>query len=452
MVSGFNTPIQTETFASTLAKHRLKVVTAGYPALDNSEQGRQVSAGFAYGDVYSQSAILKLEKQSTIQHSWKDNSGKEIAMVSIDSEKNNKLLVKCLDERCKVMDRLASGLVPLELFSNKRRSTAYIVPLDENLRQVYVSQVASNISFPESTATSLDECGIIFSPGKDTSLSKFGAKALVAGMEHRLNFFRDAWSRFLPSTNADAIFLYLEDLDALRHQFAGDPAADTTVVKHLEKVDQLLGEFLSSLPKATNVVIMGDHGMSTVQREINIRKILPKETLENALMVTSGGALLVYGRHSQSGKSISSNPSAADQKWLQDAKKALEKFRVDSNSPPVFEQVLIKNSKEMKAAGLNHPQAPYLIAFANEIFSLQNSLEEKLILADLKSSPASTPRPRGQHGHFNQNPSMKSFLSIWGPQLNQVDASSIKANLDVVPAIAGALAWPLPDQCAGRQR
>jgi predicted AlkP superfamily pyrophosphatase or phosphodiesterase len=451
-VSGFNIPIQTETFPTAISKAGLKVVTAGYPTLDNSEQGRQVSEGFAYGDTHSQPTVVKLSRQAATTHAWLDSNGKEISKILIELGGNNKLQLKCLDANCRVLNPLNDGLSPVEILTGKRKSTAYILPLDENSSQVYISQLASNNSFPESVAATLDDCGIVFSPGKDVSLARFGANAVVAGMEHRLNFFRDAWTRYLPSTNADAIFLYLEDMDALRHQFAGDDKANPLVLKHLEKLDQLLGEFLASLPKETNVVIMGDHGMSTVQLELNIRKILPKEALENGQIVVSGGTLLLYGKNTQAGKSISTVPNSTDLKWLTATKNALERFRLDGKKKPVFEQVLLKDSKEMKDAGLNHGSAPFLIAFANDLYALQNSMEDKLILADLENSKLPPPRPRGQHGHYNQNSSMKSFLSLWGPEMNAVDANNIKQNIDVVPAVAKALGWPTPQQCRGRNQ
>ncbi|NBW81181.1 hypothetical protein EBR21_05450 [bacterium] len=409
IVSGFSIPIQTETFATAIRKIGLKTVTAGYPTLDNSEPGRQVSAGFAYGETYAQPTIVKVNRQTPTTHSWMDTEGKEISKLLIEVGNNNKLAIKCLEDNCKVLDQLDNGVRPLEIQYKKHKASAYILPLDDNFSQVYISQIASNIAFPESVAAELEDCGIVFSPGKDVSLAKFGANIVVAGMEHRLNFFREAWTRYLPSSNADAIFLYLEDMDALRHQFAGDEAAKTTVLKHLEKVDNLLGEFLGSLPKQTNVVIMGDHGMSTVQFELNIRKILPTLALENANIVVSGGTLLLYGKHSQAGKSIAAIPNAADLKWLVSTKNALEEFRIEDKSRRIFEQVLIKDSKEMKSAGLNHSRAPFLIAFANENYALQNSVEDKLVLADLQSNKLPPPRPRGQHGHYNQNPSMKSF-------------------------------------------
>ena len=135
---------------------------------------------------------------------------------------------------------------------------------------------------------------------------------------------------------------------------------------------------------------------------------------------------------------------------LNDLKIVLQKFRLPSQSQALFEKVYLKGSPEMKEAGLDHPKAPLLIAFAHQDFALQNSLSNDLVLADLSNKALPPPRPRGQHGHFNQNPRMKALLGLWGPSFVNLDAKTIYQNTDVVPAIAKALNLPVPSHCTLR--
>lgn len=446
-VSGFSAPTATETFASSLKNSGLKVVTAGYPALDQSEPGRTVSSGFAYGDSIGQSKILTLKNQEQQFHAWRDKQNAEIGQIVLERKPDGTMKVSCKSKNCWSNLSAKQNFFNIRIRHKDQVYSGYVLNLKNQLSQFYVSQLATNKAFPKETSATLDQCGIVFSPGKDLSLAEHGAEPIILGMKHRLNFFANAWTHYLPKTDADAIFMYLEDIDSLRHQFAGDKDSEKLVVQHLEEVDRLLGDFISSLPKQSNVVIMGDHGMSTIWRELNIRKILPAQALNESIAATSGGTLMLYSKKSQSKGSLTAAPTQQDLEWLNEAKRTLNAFRLADDTGPVFEKIFIKGSEEMKQAGLAHPDAPFLIAFANERFGLRDATRADLVLSDSLNPKMPTPTPRGQHGHFNLNPTMKSFLAVWGPELDKLSAQNISTNSEVVPAIAKALNWPVPSQC-----
>lgn len=447
MVSGFAAPTNAETFATALMKAGLKTVSAGYPALDNSEPGRIVNEGFAYGDTIGQSTLAQIKNNEKSFYSWKDKNNSELAKISISRNSNGDLGLACESSNCVISENQDSKLLNIEISLDNKIASGYAFDVGSKDQDVYISPLGLNKAFPKTIAKKLDSCGIVFSPGKDSSLSRFGSKPFIYGLEHRLNFFRSAWTHFLPETSADAIFIYLEDLDSLRHQFSGDQNALSAVLQHVQRVDQLLGDFFQSVPPETNVVIMGDHGMSTIRYELNIRKILPEEVLKDSVVITSGGTLLLYSKKNQPNEKINSNPSSADYEMLAKTRNTLLKFRHPKLPTDVFQKVYIKNTADMKIAGLDHPSAPYLIAFAHDSIALQSSVGDELILADTQDPKLPAPRPRGQHGHFNENRSMRSFLALWGKELDNLQASSIKANTEVVPAIANALRWPAPEQC-----
>ena len=75
MISGFVRPYGTETFATAIKNSGRKVVTAGYPTLDNQEPTRTVDEGFTYGTSLGRSGILKTRSQSELKHSWSLEEG-----------------------------------------------------------------------------------------------------------------------------------------------------------------------------------------------------------------------------------------------------------------------------------------------------------------------------------------------------------------------------------------
>jgi hypothetical protein len=446
-VNGFDESTQIETFATTLANHGLKVVTAGYPTLDHSEPGRQVTEGFSYGLVIGQSSVLDLTTQQAVEHSWKNDRGETLATVILNKEHDKQIQLKCMTKGCSVVPQNGNKLNEIRITRPDLNAVGYVLRINENSQKYYVSPLGTNRAFPASTKATLDSCGIVFSPGKDNSLAKFGISPFISGLNHRLEFFQSSWKYYIPHTHADAVFLYLEDLDALRHQYAGDKSAEDKIIEHMERVDQLLGDFIQSLPSQTNIVVMGDHGMSTVRQELNIRKILPKNALTHGLIMTSGGTLFLYGKESQKSEKIISTPSDQDLKWLTETQFALLNFRMNSTGKKIFRKVFIKDSDEMRKEGLNHPKAPYLIAFAEENIAIKDSVEDKLILSDLSNIQLPPPSPRGQHGHNSDNDSMRTFLTMWGPDLDRAPAQQIIFNTEIVPLVARTLNWPIPSQC-----
>lgn len=450
MISGFNAPFATETFATTLKNAGLKVVSAGYPSLDNSEPGRQVSEGFSYGESSGRSQIHTLVPDQPITHVWKDNNGNVIEELSFTgNEIANFKNFSCKQNRCTFEHSAVGNLVDITINTQKQNYRAYAQPLQNEKTSIFISQLSSNKSFPEEFLKKQEKCGKIFSPGKDHTLAQFGAKQLIYGFEHRLKFFDWHWTYYLPKTDADVLFLYLEDIDALRHQYAGDFQAREAVAEHYARVDEVVGRFIASLPMATNVVVLGDHGMSTISKELNIRKILPAKALAETYIVTSGGTLMLYGRKSQ-GQDLSVLPDSSERDWLQDAKNKILDFRLPGSNEAVFHKAFIKGTPEIQNAGLAHKNAPFLIAFANENFALQNAMVNELILGDIHDPSKPTPRPRGQHGHTQDSTKMKTFLAGWGPVLDTIRLSEVKSNIDLVPTLGKAFSWQIPPQCRSK--
>jgi hypothetical protein len=446
IISGFVRSYNTETFATAIKNSGRKVVTAGYPTLDNKESTRTVHEGFAYGDSIGRSSVIKATSKAELKHSWSsDEDGLTLEVFLKNTRPLQTSSFSCMPEPCKVTASGVDEIFNVTFERPQQLLRAYVQALNE--RDIYFSQLKKSKVFPNAVSQLHRQCGLVFSPGKNPSLSEYGLKVTMGGMKHNLRYFELNWAHYLPSTRADAIFMYLEDLDALRHQLADRVSLEKDAVEHLTAVDKLIGEFLESLPQSTNVVILGDHGMATVKTELNIRKILPVNTLEQSQIITSGGSLFLYGRGSQSIE-LSQVPSGKERSWLLEAKTRLENYRAPGNNKKVFAQVLIKGSPEMKESGLAHPESPYLIAFTYPEFSIKDSLSSELILADASWDEGKRPVPPGQHGHSSLDKFMHTFVTGWGPQIGSVSFNTLQSNLDLVPAVGKALQWPVPSHCS----
>lgn len=444
--SGFSAPYKTETFATVLKNHGLKVVTGAYPSLDNSEPGRTVNEGFAYGDNFGQGKTYFLKQNNQIAHTWspvEDNESVSVRFSVIGGVIAN---VDCNNVICSIEPAQKKNFWDLTFEVGDNRLRAYIQVLEGKDPAVYLSPLTSNNAFPQRVKKQLNSCNYIFSPGKNSSLANWGPAEYIGGLEHRLSFFETVWQHYIPSTDADAVFLYLEDIDSIRHQYSGDGSVDSDVASHFERVDKILGDFFASIPAETNVVVLGDHGMSTIKKDLNARRILQTHGLDKINLFTSGGTLMLFEKEKQK-KSSATVPDANDLTWLRKTKKHLEEFRLPGDNKNVFRKVLIKGSNEMQFAGLNHPNAPFLMAFAHEDFALQNSLSNELILADIDNPASEPPRPRGQHGHASDSPQMTSYLVGWGPILDSLEFKRVSSNIDLVPALSQAFGWPTPSQC-----
>ncbi|MBM3382669.1 MAG: alkaline phosphatase family protein [Betaproteobacteria bacterium] len=450
MVSGFDARFATETFATTLKNAGLKVVTAAYPSLDNSESGRLVSEGFSYGESLGRSQIQSLKHDKPLTHAWKDSEGGLIEELTFKGKEISEIQhFSCLKNKCIFEKSATTGLIDVTVLTPKQSLRAFIQPLPGVAPQVYISALSSNKAFPEELRKKFDACGAIFSPGKDHALASFGAEHLIRGFEHRLGHFDWNWAHYLPSTKADVLFLYLEDIDALRHQYAGDLQSREVVARHYERVDAVVGNFFAALPASTNVVVMGDHGMSTISKDLNVRKMIPLQAVTESHIVTSGGTLMLYGNRSQA-KDLAALPDENELTWLLQTQKNLSNFKLPGSTEHVFSKVFIKGTDAMKSAGLNHKNAPFLIAFARENYGLQNAVTDELVLGDSADPKKPAPRPRGQHGHARESAQMKTFLTGWGSMIDTIRLGEVKSNIDLVPTLGKAFSWQIPPQCRSK--
>jgi hypothetical protein len=478
-VSGFAFPHKAQTFVGALRDKGLKVTVIGYPGFDGSTPQRQADAAIAYDSSPFPSQKILLQSQQTIQvqipsrivqgtfHSFEFQwTPSGILQFSGSTSPQNATLSTPFAEGWQ-------NLV-IDTQGRKEMATLKVMPgaKDAGSFFLYVAPTSLNIAHPASFQAALEKAGIFFSAGKDFSVTQpLGRSAFFATMRHRLNFFKDAALFALSQSNADAFFYYLEDLDVLGHQFEGDETARVQRNAHLALVDQALGEVFSKLPADTSIVVMGDHGMSAIQADLNASALLPFPLNEKFIVKSSGGALFLYGKEKES---VFLSPPEKEA-WYQEVQSHLKSLThpLDSQKPLFAKVTSIRRIEPGQWSGspkFSTPAdtpLPWIIALAAPGISFRESVEKGTVLAlrngivlpsdaaDHGWTPISgalpQPLPLGNHGHIASASEMHTELLIAGPISKTIKLTSsskdFPLNTSVVPWVADALNWPRPKGC-----
>lgn len=464
-VSGFKTAYPSETFVHALMASGLRVASLGYPGIDGGTRERSASLGFSYDEPKSKSFFVSLPlggNQAITVKSRASEAKEAEVTIRAQADAKGEEVVYTLPNGRTVSQKKGNwaNLIFVEGGVTQLVATLFLGVNDQTLR-LYVTPVMINAAFPESFRAGLDRRQSVFSPGKDYALrTEAGDEAFLKSLEHRLAFFTSTAHDVLRLENPDVLFLYLEDLDVLGHQYYDDTQAEPLVERYFEKLDQELGRLFSKIPNSSEVVVVGDHGMATTRYEVNIRAVLPKDSLNNLQINTSGGALFLYGKDAPV---VSQPPSEAA--WFKSVVQTLQQARLPFDGDRLlFERVIVKGSPLAKEHGLEGPKMPWIVAFTPSGVGIKNSLEdvyfaslrpdfelkfpwkEELRVALNKGQP-SKPMPSGNHGHFNGDFAMATSLLLMGPRLSKVPAMSVALNLDLVPLVADALHVKRPSGC-----
>lgn len=463
MESGFTTLYEQETFPITLRNAGLKVASLGYPSLDARTVLRSPSLGFTYDESPEKSSFINVNIGEKKAIKLKNRATNGFFEFNLIYEKDSKSLVLVNSNNQSLELRLEKW-TELIFETPKGKELVIVRPvlMNSEKAEIYFSSPMMNDAFPEEYKKELDKRNFIFSPGKDYSLKKFGDSVFFAAMEHRLNYFESVAKYTLKSEKPDAMFLYLEDFDVLGHQYANSTSTRDMRNKYAALIDKSIGTVLEELPADANVVILGDHGMTPTQYELNVNQYIPNHLKSDYMLVTSGGTLMIYRKKG----SLAGNPSAQDKEFsslvqaLKSAKDPLNKSKF------VFAKIAVKGSEETQKLGLQGDKMPLIVAFSAPGIGLKTSVEQAEILsmrsdfpirhdvkAKLKSekilSGDAEPVPAGNHGHLNAEESMKTALLAFGPELDKVIARDVPNNIALVPAVAQAMKWPAPTYCSG---
>lgn len=465
--SGFAMPYQTETWVQALRKDRKQVAVAAYPSVDGSSPERSADLGVAYDTPVGKVQYVTLSPSG--------EGSAEVPSHLISGKTYRFTFRSTLDQKIVVSSdfgaevelpeaRVADVFGDDGLGGQKRRAAVSFLNLGMQSGQkatvVAVSPVSITPVTGENLKLALDQKNIVWSNMRDYGYSKFdnGVELTLETIRHRRQVVLRAIKEMLALRSVDAMFLYFEDIDVILHAWMGVPTVHDELVDFLSEFDQELGGLLSNLPAETNLVVMGDHGMSAIQYELNARSLLPPGAASNFMIRTSGGAMLLY----PPGRLDDAPPEGLD---LEATAQALRDVRVEfDGNRKVFKRVILRDSDEAKSLGLSGNKSPWILAFAEDGISLLDRLESPVLLSrrasfvipeslrskypdPMNSGTLIQPTPLGAHGHDSAITEMKTHLVMLGPELSHLDLASVTSSTQVVPAVAQALGWVKPASC-----
>jgi predicted AlkP superfamily pyrophosphatase or phosphodiesterase len=467
---GFAMPLKAETWVQALRREGKKVAVAAYPSVDGSSPERSADLGVAYDTPTGKVQYVKLtppaEGQTTVVKvevlSHQEAGAKLSFNVVLDGTQSVRV--------SPVEWANPSTVLPVgrtvDFFGSdgqdakKRKAAVTFMNLGQQQGQVVVAVSPVSVMPVSGPALQrvLDDKNIVWSNIRDYGFSNYEGYLdfVLESLRHRRHAEVRAIYEMVRMKQADAFFLYFEDIDVLMHAFIGVKSAEEKIGRYLAEFDQELGQLLSRFPQNTNVVVLGDHGMSAIQYELNVRAMLPKEILSKFQVRVSGGALALYPPADL----------AADPDFDLDGVVSMLKGQIVEfdSARPVFTKVLSRYSPEAARLGLGTKISPWIMAFADDGIGLQNKMEDTFLVSrrdTFKISPEwqSTfpdpmnsgrlvqPTPLGAHGHDSNLDSMRTFLYLHGPAFKDFDRTSLSTTTDLVPNVARQLQWPAPAAC-----
>lgn len=465
-LSGFAMPLAAETWIQALRKDHKTVAVAAYPSVDGSTADRSADLGIAYdapvGKV--QYVILDPKKVTPVTvPSHQDPNKTYQFKLSLNADGSVGVKSDFNTETLSLAVGKASDSFGFDgRDSTRRRASVSFLNLgsQKSGTVVAVSPMSVMPVTGEGLRAVLDQKNIVWSNLRDYGYVKYenGVAFSLEATRHRREKEFAAVREMLALKTSDAVFMYLEDLDVLLHAWIGVKDVEDQLSSYIAQFDQDLGSLLASLHPDTNLVVMGDHGMTAVQYELNARKLLPPGVGSKVQLRTSGGTMLLYPPGA-----LSSEPSADLD--IEAVAESLRNVTVEfDGNRKVFREVFTRNSTQAKALGLATPKSPWIMAFADDGISLLDRLDSPILLSHRKTfsvpehlrakypTPMNSgalvePSPMGAHGHDANLASMRTYLFMQGPALNTLDLSTVKRSIDVVPHVADKLGWLRPESC-----
>ena len=462
--SGFNRAYTPENWVYRLRRQGYKVGSALYPSIDGASDQRSADVGIFYDNPGSQPQILAVAKGSTVGATIPDRDvpGKSYP-IEITASAESRVSIKTPWGSLATLElaKPADITFNMKISSFDRKAgVSFLLLTQEPEITVEVSPIEIMPTMGNDFRADIDRENLIFSGLRDYRFQA-NIKAYLAALEHRRRGVVKADQMLLSRSDLDAVFLYFEDLDALLHAYYRDDVVEADVAQYVADFDQDIGSLLSMVSASTDLVVLGDHGMSAIAYVINARKVLTEEVASKGTVMAGGGALYFYPPQGE----ISKDPPAGLS--LNNIAENLRGMELDLTGKKLFGKVIVRGSPEADEEGLSGKQVPWIMAFANDGVGFKNSVEDKFLLARAKWASVAetlrskypdpvnngslvTPVPAGQHGHWNDLSQMRTKLILEGPRVSNIPSNSLEKSLQLVPAVADALGFPRPASCANQ--
>ncbi len=418
MVSGFGAQIHAATFPEVLQQHGYRVASLSFPGVHPA----QVSLSTEFPDAYALPYRTVRAAEGDTISLWDQGPRARVSLkggLALESS------------GCKTA---SSGPRIVRLVCGQ---TTLVVKLTGEPGSLRISPPGTIEAGPPGFRDRLTSLGLIPFFGRDFGLKDADREGFFLELEEKTRVFGRVLREAVQSSwNLDAVFAYFEELDLLGHLYEGDPAATPLRFRHLKVLDNALGEVLSDLPPSTQVVLLGDHGISQTQVRIDVRMVtgFPKDLTLDA----SGGTLLAWGKGDRAAP------------WVRALASSLRDARIPwLPAERLFSQVDVPGGG---GAGVQ----PWVLAYTEPGITLGQGLGRSWVLERRPTynplgfeafvSKDTTPLTLlGSHGHRASHPAMATTLVLAGDRLRpRGETLGPWSSLDVASFVATRLGVPFP--------
>ena len=278
-------------------------------------------------------------------------------------------------------------------------------------------------------------------------------KDYISMLERQARYIADVTSWMFTTYHPDLLLTWQDPFDSAGHQFfmQSGRQLNYSVEKALEYdgfykdaarvADQALQNMLSAIDLETTTVLMvGDHGMTTIHTSVFVNTILENAGLltldsknsvivgqSKAFAITSGGAVHIYinlvGRE-KGGGIVTDAEYPSVQSQIMDL---LKKLQDPETGETIFERVL--PHQELASLGLDHPNSGDVFAQANPGYVLDSWRGNDFTFAQAIYY--------GQHGYDSSLPDMHTIFFAAGAGIESTGSPIPPVKIiDYAPTIA----------------
>lgn len=154
---------------------------------------------------------------------------------------------------------------------------------------IYWGAISRNQAWPESFRTLLDrEVG--FCPGSPEQELEIDPATFTEQLERLADFYTRAQTITIARVPFDLLLVYHAEVDEASHQYLGAPDGERVLRAAFVAADRAVGAIAEALETDDALVVTGDHGLVTVDREVRVNRILADHGFAPRWRAYSSGA------------------------------------------------------------------------------------------------------------------------------------------------------------------
>jgi hypothetical protein len=398
---GMNLDPDVETLIEAARRQGKRVGTVSFPTIDNSTPRRSADFGLAWSTPLVPARIVQLRrndfKREWVPPTWSERPQRrrsyspvmrarvewsvprvtraDVDVVAYDTTDDGRENYDTyfVEHSEREFDAREWFPVSRQTSTGVHGSWSKVLSTTPSLNvTIYCGSIARNMAWPASFRDLLDEeAG--FWPGEPEKDLEVDPILFRDQLVRLAEFYKRAQVLAIQRMQFDLLLAYQPQIDEASHSYLGTPTGDAVIRDAFTVADRNLGEIAEAMDPEDALVVMGDHGLVPVEREVLINRLLTDRGFGPRWRAYTSGAHAQFYRFE--------GPDDSD---------AL----VDMlNATGLFERV------EKKTAAI-HPRNGDVVAYALPGVALTAGDEEE--------------HPGGQHGGLNTHRELHAVLFAYG--------------------------------------